>query len=90
MISPFPGTPPQISQSRPPRPSASRRVFHPFTHSLLTPLASPYAGASSLPPLPLMPDKAILSYICIWHPGFLHAHTFVHSHTGGMVEQWNM
>jgi hypothetical protein len=37
-----------------------RVLLHPFTHSCLTTLTSPYAGASSLPPLPLMSDKAIL------------------------------
>ena len=57
-------------------PFASMRVLlHPFTLSHTTPLASPYTGASSLPPLPLMSDKAILCYICIWSPGSLHVYS---------------
>ena len=61
-----------------PLPFASVRVLlHPFTHSCFTPLASPYTGASSLPPLPLMSDKAMLCYICIWRPGSLHVYSLV-------------
>jgi hypothetical protein len=33
------------------------------------------------PPLPLMPDNAILCYICIWSHGFLH----VYSSVAGLV-----
>lgn len=36
---------------------------YPLTHSCLTLLASPYSGASSLPPFPLMSDKTILCYV---------------------------
>jgi hypothetical protein len=50
-----------------PLPFDSMRIlFHPVTYSFLAPLASLYAGASNLPPLPLMSDKPILCYICIW------------------------
>ena len=31
------------------------------------------------PPLPLMPDKAILCYICSWSNGCLHVYTLVGS-----------
>jgi hypothetical protein len=47
-----------------------------FTHFHLTTLASPYARASSLSPLPLMSDKAIC-YIYIWSPGSLHEYSLV-------------
>ena len=61
---------------------ASMRVlFCSLTLSCLTPLTSPYAGASSLPPLPLMSDKAILCHICIWSHGYLHVYSLV----GGLV-----
>ena len=50
-------------------------LLHPFTYSYLASLASPYAGASNLLPLPLMSDKAILCYICIWSPGSLHVYS---------------
>ena len=56
---------------------ASMRVLlNPLTHSRLTTLTSPYARASSLPPLPLS-NKAILCYICIWSPGSLHVYSLV-------------
>jgi hypothetical protein len=48
MVSPFQATPPQASHSIPPFPllfSSMRVLLHPFTHSHLTTLASPYAGA---------------------------------------------
>jgi hypothetical protein len=54
-----------------------RVLLHPFAYSCLTPLASPYAGASSLPPLTLVSDKAILCYICVWSPGSLHVYSLV-------------
>jgi hypothetical protein len=53
-----------------------RVLLHPFIHSHFTPLASPYTEASSLPPFPLMSDKAILCYTCIWNPGSLHVYFF--------------
>ena len=62
-----------------PLPFASMRALYlPFTHSHHTSLASPYAGVSSLP---LMSDKAILCYICIWSLGSLHVYSLV----GGLV-----
>ena len=75
MMSPFLVNPPQPSHPIhfSPLPFASMRVLlHPFTHSCLTPLASPYAGAPSLPPLPLMSHKAILYSICSWNYDSLH------------------
>jgi hypothetical protein len=33
------------------------------------------------PPLPLMSDKAIFCYICIWSHGFLHVHSLI----GGLI-----
>jgi hypothetical protein len=48
MLSPFLGSPPQTPYPTP-LPFASKRVFlQPPTHSHLTPLASPFFGASSL------------------------------------------
>ena len=84
MISPFLVTPPQhlILPPLSLLPFASMRVLlHPFTHSHLTTLTSPYAGAPSPPALPLMPEKAILCYICIWSHGSLHGYSLV----GGLV-----
>ena len=84
MISPFLITPLQTSYPIPllSFPFASMRVLlHPFTHSHLTTLTSPYAGAPSPPALPLMPEKAILCYICIWSHGSLHGYSLV----GGLV-----
>ena len=80
MISPFLVTPPQppIPSHFSPLPFASMRVLlHPFTHSRLTPLASPYAGASSLLPLPLMSGKAIPRCICMWSPISFHVYSLV-------------
>ena len=41
---------------------------HPLNHFCLTPLASPFLGhqlsQNQALPLPLMPDKAVLHYIC--------------------------
>ena len=81
MMSPFLVTPPQTHIPSPPIPFASMRMLlHLFTHSYLTSLASPYAGASSLHgtkdlPLPLLSEKAILCYICIWNCGSLHVYS---------------
>jgi hypothetical protein len=52
-------------------------LLHPVTHSHFTTLASPYDSTSSPPPLPLMSDKTILCYMCIWSPGFLHVYSLV-------------
>ena len=83
MISPFLVTPPQppLHHSSSPPLCLYEMLLHPFTHSRLTPLASPYTGASSLPPLPLMSDKAVLCNICIWSHSSLHVNSLV----GGLV-----
>jgi hypothetical protein len=59
-----------------------RVLPYPSTYSCLTALAFPYAGASSLYrikdlPVSLMPDKAILCYICSWSHGSLHVYSLV-------------
>ena len=46
----------------------------PPTHLCLSPLASPYTGATShqqeqVPLLPMIPDKTVLCYICSRSPG---------------------
>ena len=77
---PFLGTPPYTPH---PIPLLSLHfasltvLLHPLTHSCLTTLASPYAGASRLHRTSptLMSDKVILCYICIWSHGFLHVYT---------------
>ena len=76
MLSPFPVSPPE------------KPLFHPlpvsikvFPHSLAgtsIPLCwgiEPSQNQRS--PLPLMPDKAILCYICSWSPGSLHVYSLV-------------
>ena len=83
MISPFLVTTPQphIPSGLCPLNFASVRVLlHPLTYSYHNPL---FAGASNLysPPLALMPDKAILCYICGWNHGSLHSFSLV----GGLV-----
>ena len=55
---------------------------HPHTHSFHTALASPLYWSIERPQdqvslLPLMPDKAILSYICSWSHGSLHVYSLV-------------
>jgi hypothetical protein len=67
---------------------ASMRVIPPPIHlySCLTALASSSAGASSLPPFPLMSDKAILCYIWIWSPGSLLIYSLVDGLVSG--ELW--
>ena len=72
-------------------------LFYLFTFQMLSPfpvslLPSPHPNPIPLrwgimppqdkgPPLPLMSDKAILCYICIWSPGSLHVYSLV----GGLV-----
>ena len=82
MISPFPVTPSQTSYpiAPLPLPFVSMRVFlYPLTYSCLTFLAFSYTGTSSLPPFPLMSDKAILCYI--WS----HDSVYVYSLVGSLV-----
>jgi len=75
MLSPFPVSPPQ-----PPHPFPLPCFYEdaPLSiHSHLPALTFPYTGASSLHrtkglPSHLMPDKAILCYICGWSHGKLH------------------
>ena len=90
MISPFPvtSTPTTHHILPSPFPFASIRVLlHPPTHPLLPHLSSiPLHWGikppqDQGPPLPLMPDKAILCYICIWSHGSLHVYSLV----GGLV-----
>ena len=70
-----------------PIPFASMRVvLHLLTHSCFTTLAIPLCWGIKLayyqrPPLPLMPDKAILCYICSWSHGSFHVFSLV----GGLV-----
>ena len=64
-----------------PRPPA-----HQPTHCCFPVLAFPYTGSLSQsqdqgPFLPMMPDKAILCYICGWSHGYLHVYSLV----GGLV-----
>lgn len=57
----YPSTNPPILSPLFPLPFASTlMLLYPFTHSLLTPLEYSYTGASSLPPIPLISNKAIL------------------------------
>ena len=73
---------PQHSHPPPPLPLCLYEGVPPHTHPHLPHCSSiPYAGASSLPPLPLMLDKAILCYICIWS----HDSLYVYSLVGGLV-----
>ena len=84
MISSFPVIPLQPPFPFPifPLCFASMKVLlHPLTHSHLTPLNIPYTGTSNLPPLLVMSDKAILYYVCIWSPSFLHIYSLV----GGLL-----
>lgn len=79
MISPFQLTPPETPIPSPLTPLTLRLIrshLHPFTHSHLNTLASPYSGASSIPPFPLRSDEAILCFICIWSPGSLHVYSW--------------
>jgi hypothetical protein len=67
---PFPVSPLQAPITSPLPFTSKKMLPHTPTHSCLTPLASPYSGASSLQktkvvPIPLVPDKAIC-YICTW------------------------
>ena len=67
-------------------PFVSKMVLpHSSTHSCLTTLASPYARARILhnhgPPLPLVPDKAILCYFCS------HGPIHVYSVVGGLIPE---
>ena len=56
---------------------------HPPTHSLPPPCPGiplhwgMEPSQDQGPPLPLMPDKAILCYICSWSHGFLHVYSLV-------------
>jgi hypothetical protein len=65
----------------------SKRVLpHPPTHSCITPLASLLSWGNKppqdqVPPLPLMPNKAILCYTC----SRSHGPTHVYSLVGGLV-----
>jgi len=85
MLPPFPVSPLETSNAFSSSPT-SMRVLPP-THSL--PLPHPgiplhYSIAPSQdqgPLLPLMPDKAILHYICSWSHGSLHVYSLV----GGLV-----
>jgi hypothetical protein len=82
----LPGFPSKALPSHPPHLCLSAGApppTHPLTHSHLTALSSPYAGASSLHRRPLMPDKAILCYICSWS----HGPTHVYSLVGGLVPE---
>jgi hypothetical protein len=67
-----------------PPPHASMRVFpHSPTHPLLPPHSwiplhwGIEPSQDQGPLLPLMPDKAILCYICDWNPGSLHVYSLV-------------
>ena len=67
-----------------PLPASMKVMPRPPTHSCLITLAFLYTRASSFhrtKDLPLMPDKAILCYICSWSHGFLHVYSLV----GGLL-----
>ena len=69
MIPSFSVTPLPTAHLVPPHPlpfASMRLLLHPFTHSSLTTLASLYAGASSLPPIPLVSDKAITVVLALF------------------------
>ena len=82
MLYPFPVLPPK-PLLQPPLPASMRVFLHPPTHSCLPTQAFPYTGASIEPSwdqgprLPLIPNKAILCYICGWSHGSLHVYSLV-------------
>ena len=83
LLSPFPVSPPQILYPILP-PTASMRVLShtPSPHHPSIPLHWGIEPSQDQgPPLPLMPDKAILCYICGWSHGSLHVYSLV----GGLV-----
>jgi hypothetical protein len=63
-------------------------------HSHLTTVTFPYAGALSLHrtkgllPLPLMPDKAILCFICSWRHRSLHGYSLDNGLVLGSFRVW--
>jgi hypothetical protein len=88
MISDFPVTPPQpppqpTSTSSPLSFASMRMLSHPHTLSHPTTPHLPMLMHQTGPPqderpaLPLMSDKAILWYICIWSHGSLQVHSLV-------------
>jgi hypothetical protein len=87
MLNPFPVSPPQT-------PIPSQLLYEgaaPPTHSHVSTLPFPYLGlpASTGPrvPLPLMPDKTILYYICSWSHGSLHVYSLVSGLVSGSFRE---
>jgi hypothetical protein len=87
MLSPFP-VPPSETPYPISLPPVSMRVLpHPPNHPLLPPcLGIPLywvmePSQEKGPPPPIMPNKAILCYICSWSHGSLHVYCLV----GGLV-----
>jgi hypothetical protein len=79
-IRPFPN-PPQLAPHYIPFHFAFKRVLHLLpTHSHLTPLASPFSGASSFHKIKYIPsDRAIFCYICNRDHGPVHICSLVGS-----------
>ena len=74
MLSPFPVSPPETGYPIPLPPASMRVLPHLPTHSLLLPcliilLHCINPSQDQWPLLPLMPNKAILCYICDWSHG---------------------
>jgi hypothetical protein len=94
MLSPFLVSPPQT-----PYPISPPRFYEgtplPTTHYPLLPHLPSIPLHWSIeppqdqgPPLPLMPDKAILCYICIWIHGSLHVYFLVGGFVPGSSGVW--
>ena len=81
MLSSFPVSPRQ-TPCHPLLFTSVRVVLHPPTHFCLTSLSSPLHWGikppqDQGPSVPLMPDKAILCYICNWSHGPLHVYLWL-------------
>jgi hypothetical protein len=85
MLSPFPVSPHQTSTPISIPPASMRVRPHPPTLPPHLPSIHLQGGIEpsqvQVPPLPLMPNKAILCYICGWSHGYLHVYSLV----GGLV-----
>jgi hypothetical protein len=79
-VIPLPGIPSAIPPKRPLPPASMRVLPYLPTHPLLPHCPSiPLLRGIKPPqgqglPLSLMPDKAVLCYICSWNPGPLHVY----------------
>jgi hypothetical protein len=78
----YPVSPPQIPYCLPTSPVSMRLLPHPLSHSHISALAFTCAGPLTQDqgdPLPQMPDKVILCYICSWSHRSLHVYSLVGS-----------